>query len=507
MTSRAAEATPLQTSCRKAPAKAAPKAGHGPVLAMFDGQEQAPLQQRLFDRLRGAILSGTLAPGDRLPSTRTLAHDLGLSRNTVVAAVERLAAEGYLEARVGSGTYVARVLPDELLTADAATAPAPQAARAAAPRPRPAAETPLPFRPGLAALDQFDLDSWRRILAKRWRQAQAPALERDTGLGWAPLRRALAVHLDGARGIRVDPGQIVIVPTRAAATELACALVAEPGATAWTEDPGCPNLKAQLACRAIRAVPVPVDAEGLDPVAGRALAPNARLAFVSPAWQFPLGGAMSLQRRLDLMAWARTSGAWIVEDDSDGGFRYTGKPLAALKGLDADGHVLHVGGFDRVLFPSLRVAYLVVPPEMAEDAAILRSRMDLHVPLMEQMALADFMNDGHLASHIRRARQTYQERQEALVDAAKRRWSGAIELVPSAAGLHALARLAPGLSDTALQAQAARHSVEVMALSPYHAAPGPATPQGLVLGFAAFGPALINRAAERLAVVLERMGA
>ncbi|HYE49908.1 MAG TPA: PLP-dependent aminotransferase family protein [Azospirillaceae bacterium] len=487
------------------------KSSTGPVLALFDGGDGGPLQQRLFERLRGAILAGTLAPGDRLPSTRTLARDLDLSRNTVVAAVERLAAEGYLEARVGSGTYVARVLPEELLTADAETRAAPcrpvaaPASRAAAPsRPRPGAtEAPLPFRPGLAALDQFDLETWRRLLGRRWRQAQAPSLERDQGLGWAPLRRALSVHLDSTRGIRCDPGQIVIVPSRTAALNLACALVARPGDQVWVEDPGCPALKEQLAARALRPVPVPVDAEGLDAAAGRLMYPAARLACVSPAWQFPLGGAMSLRRRLELLAWARATGARILEDDSDGGFRYAGKPLAALKGLDEHGSVLHAGGFDRVLFPSLRVAYLVVPAELAERAAALRAALDLHVPLMEQMALADFMTEGHLASHIRRARQTYQERQEALVEAAERRWSGAVELVPSAAGLHAVAKLAPGLSDTALQDLAARHSVEVAALSPHYAGPGPRT-QGLVLGFAAFGPALINRAAERLAVVLER---
>lgn len=497
----------------------------GPLLTLPDDGRGGPLQQRLFDRLRAAILDGILAPGDRLPSTRTLARDLGLSRNTALAAIERLTAEGYLEARVGSGTYVTGKLPEEYGARPLAAPPSPPPSPSTSTVPGGGAPT-LPFRPGVAALDQFDVDTWRRLLARSWRSLPVRALDRDRGGGWRPLRQAVAAYLDAGRGIRCHPDQIIILPSRAAALELAATLAGEPGDTAWMEDPGCPTTAALLRRLGLRAVPVPVDGEGLDVAAGRDLAPQSRLAVVAPGCQMPVGSLMSLERRHALLAWARSGGALIVEDDSDGGYRFSGQAPTALYSLDAaapggGGRVLHLGSFDRLLYPGLRVAYLVLPPALVERAVALRALLDLHVPVAEQSTLAEFIDDGHLASHLRRSRVTYQERREALFDAARRLWSGALTLVPAPAGLQTVARFGPAAPDGGHMARdagrdaafcraAAGRSLDLVPLSGFFHTAGHAAGQaadrgqGLVLGFGAFAPPLIARAAERLAQILEQ---
>lgn len=527
------QSAPRPTACDRPPARSGrARSGLGPLLTLPDDGQGLPLQQRLFDRLRTAITGGILAPGDRLPSTRTLAHDLGLSRNTALAAIERLTAEGYLEARVGSGTYVAGKLPEEY----AAASPSPRRTFASHPTPSPRPAPPaspassttgggapgLPFRPGIAALDQFDVETWRRLLARSWRSLPVRALDRDRGGGWRPLRQAVAGFLDAGRGIRCHPDQIIILPSRAAALELAASLAGEPGDAAWMEDPGCLGTAAVLRRLGLRIIPVPVDANGLQVTVGRDLAPRARLAVVAPGCQMPVGSLMSLERRHALLAWARTSGALIVEDDSDAGYRFTGPSPTSLHSLDAaapDGgeRVLHLGSFDRLLYPGLRVAYLVLPPALVDRAVALRALLDLHVPVVEQSTLAEFIDDGHLASHVRRSRVTYQERREALVDAARRQWAGALTLAPAPAGLQAVARFTSTAQggdrtgqDVAFCRAAAGRSLDLVPLSGFFHASGHASGQaaergqGLVLGFGAFAPPLIARAAERLAQILEQ---
>ncbi|WP_044564508.1 PLP-dependent aminotransferase family protein [Azospirillum sp. B4] len=498
------------------------KSRRGPLLTLTDGGEGGSLQQRLFDRLRHAIATGVVAPGERLPSTRTLARDMGLSRNTAVAAIERLTAEGYLESRVGSGTFVVENLPPDY---------APAEARAPAPRPQGPAPTEgglpsptLPFRPGIAAGDQLDVEAWRRALSRSWRSLSARALERDSAPGWRPLRVALASFLEASRGLRCHPDQILILPGRAAALDLAVGLAASPGDRVWTEDPGCPLTHALVRRLGMVPVPVPADADGLDPAKGEALAPDARLAVVTANCQMPLGTVMSLERRQALLDWAARVDARVIEDDGDGGFTFETRPPATLMSLDraaaaARGNrVLHVGGFERILYPGLRIAYLVVPEDLLDRALDLRALFELHAPVVEQSALAEFIDEGHLASHLRRARLTYQERRETLMDAARRLWAGALTLTPAAAGLQMAARLtdgltwkaAPGLSpDMALRHAARARSIDVTPLSSFHAPPGGALgghrtgTQGLVLGYAAFSPPLILKAAQRLAETLD----
>lgn len=480
----------------------------GPLLSLPDDGQGLPLQQRLFERVRAAIIGGALGPGDRLPSTRTLAQDLGLSRNTALAAIERLTAEGYLEARVGSGTYVAATLPDDPTPHQCASLPprpAPVRLSLATGNARPVDDT-LPFRPGIAAADQFDLETWRRLLARSWRCLPARGLERDRGGGWRPLRQAVVDFLDAGRGIRCHADQVVILPSRAAALELAASLAAQPGETVWMEDPGCPTTTAVLRRLGLRVAAVPSDEQGLDVAAGRQIAPTAPLAVVAPGCQMPLGTQMTLERRRALLGWARGADALIVEDDSDAAYRFTGASPTSLHTLDAmspdgGGRVLHIGSFDRLLYPGLRVAYLVLPATLVDRAVGLRALLDLHVPVAEQTTLAEFINDGHLASHVRRSRVAYQERREALLDAGRRLWAGALTPGTPPAGLQVAASLdAPGL-DVDLCRAAAGRGLDLTPLSGFFQ--GKARRQGMVLGFAAFTPPLIARAAERLAQVLD----
>lgn len=487
------------------------KLSQGPLLSLFDGADGTPLQQRLFDRLRSAIVNGAIRPGERLPSTRTLAADLGVSRNTVVAAIDRLTAEGYLEARIGSGTFVCRVLPDDAMAP--AVRLAPQAGSCAAPAaaPRPAVPVPaagaelLPFEPCTPAYDQFDIDVWRRLLAKRWRDAAGLLLGHDTAGGWMALRRVLAGHLQTSRGIACDPEQILILPDRRSGLEFVATLLLTAGDSVWLEEPGCDLQSLIFGQRGYNIAHVPVDGDGIDPERGARLAPDARLAIVTPSWQFPLGGTMPLRRRMAVLAWARRSGAWLLEDDHDGGYRYTGRPLPALQGLDDNERVLHLGSLDNILVPALRLSWLVVPSSLIGAAQALRARMGLHVPLPEQMAIHDFMVEGHYASHLRRTRRLYAERQQALLFAAERHWSGAINVDATGSGLHLVGQLSPslGIDDAGLSARAAQARIALPAMSAFRRS-SVGDPGAVILGYAAFTPERLSRAAERLAAVIDK---
>jgi GntR family transcriptional regulator/MocR family aminotransferase len=503
-----------------------PKKAEGALLPIFEagrgagGGSAEPLFRQIYRRLREAVLGGALAPGARLPSTRTLAAELGVSRNTVVAAIEELAAEGYVEARVGAGTFVAAALPEALL---APRAPAgPPAVPSPVPSPVPAAnpvpilpapalgpageeaEPILPFRPGVPAYDRFPIALWRRLQSRRWRSAGAAELHYGPSAGWAPLRAAIASYLGAARGVRCEPGQVLVLSSTQAAIDLCARLLLAPGEAAWVEEPGYAGAREALARAGARTVPVPVDAEGLDVAAGRLVAPGARLAYVTPSCQYPLNATLSLRRRIELLAWAREAGAWVVEDDYDSEYRYAGRPLAALQGLDVPGaeRVVYLGTFSKVLFPGLRLAYLVAPGALVGPLADLRRLVDDHSPLLAQMALRDFMEEGHFTAHLRRMRLLYAERQAALVEAARRHLAGAVEVEPAPAGMQLVGRLGPGLRDAEVADAARALGVATVPLSRCHA--GPPRHNGLVLGYSGFAPDRLDRAARALARAVER---
>jgi GntR family transcriptional regulator / MocR family aminotransferase len=474
-----------------------------------------PLHRQLYEGLREAILSGRLRPGARLPSTRTLADDLGASRNTVLAAFGQLLAEGYVEGRVGAGTTVASTLPETLLRAHPETRGTERpgrrprlsrrgalivGTRAAVVRGAPAAR---PFRPGLPGLELFPFDLWTRLLARRWRRVPRQLLDYGDPAGYAPLREAIAAYLREARAVRCDAGQVIVVTGAQQAVDLAARVLLDPGDTAWVEDPGYPGARGALVAAGIRLAPVPVDGDGLDVGRGARQAPHARLVYVTPSHQYPLGVTMSLHRRLALLEWASRSGAWILEDDYDSEYRYAGRPLAALQGLDTAGRVIYAGTFSKVLFPSLRLGYLVVPPELVDAFVAARALADRHSPSVTQAALADFIDSGHFARHVRRTRALYAERQAALVRAVRRALPGLLDVAPAEAGMHLLGWLPAGVDDGHAARAALAHEVDTPPLSGFRARPGRRGERGgLILGYAAYSPREIDDACERLAAAL-----
>lgn len=483
-----------------------------PFLAIhLDRRGRVPLQRQLYDAVRSAILDGRLAPDDRLPATRALAADLAVSRNTVTGAFEQLLAEGYLEARVGAGTFVAASLPEDLLRAAApATRVEPGAAPRLSKRGRMLASTPVspsrardairPFQTGIPALDAFPIDLWSRLAARASRRSAPAHMGYGDPAGFAPLRRAVAEYLRASRGVRCTWEQVVITAGSQQALDLAARVLLDPGDTAWIEDPGYMGARGAFTAAGVRCAPVPIDAEGLSVAAGAARHPGARMAYCTPSHQYPLGVTMSLARRMALLAWARARSAWIVEDDYDSEFRYAGRPLAALQGLDAAGRVIYTGTFSKVLFPAIRLGYLVAPDGAVDAFVAARALADRHPPVLEQAIAAEFLESGHFARHVRRMRALYAERQEALAAAAVRDLAGLLDVPPAEVGMHLIGWLPDGSDDRAASSRAAAAGVSAPALSRYamRARLRPA----LLLGYAAFSVRKIRDAVRRLAEAL-----
>jgi GntR family transcriptional regulator/MocR family aminotransferase len=475
----------------------------------LDRRVAVPLQTQLYRALREAILQGRLRPGLRLPATRVLARDLRIARNTVVAVFEQLVAEGYLEARVGSGTVVAQLAPETLLHAQPATkrpsaGEKPQLSRrgvalAAVRRASPVTPSRA-FQVGLPAVDHFPIDLWARLLARRVRTPTRSALGYDYAAGYPPLCEAVAQYLGAARGVVCRPEQVIVVAGAQAGLDLACRLLLDPGDAAWIEEPGYVGARGALLAASATLVPVPVDDEGLDVAAGARRAPRARLAYTSPSHQLPLGVTTSLARRLQLLDWATRAGAWILEDDYDSEYRYGGRPLAAMQGIDATGHVIYVGTFSKTLFPALRVGYLVVPPSLVEPFSVAMRHTGHSAPVAVQAALADFIADGYFAAHVRRMRVLYATRQARLLRAAKKHLAGLVDMRPAEAGMHLVAELPAGVDDVALTARALDAGVVVRPLSSHYLER--ADRSGLLLGYAGVAERDIDRGVEQLAPVL-----
>ncbi|WP_422931888.1 PLP-dependent aminotransferase family protein [Singulisphaera sp. PoT] len=482
----------------------------------LDAGSTTPLFRQLYEGLRGTILAGTLKAGSRLPASRTLSDELGVSRNTVMSAYEQLLAEGYLEGKVGSGTYVTRTLPEESLILKGRRAKGPEPAakggqpsrRGALLRATPAwvvrgSASPRPFRPGVPAMDTMPMDVWSSLAARHWRRATGHHLGYGDPAGYRPFREAIAAHLRTARGVVCDVGQVVIVAGTQQALDLASRVLLDPGDSAWIEDPGYVGARGVLIGAGARLEPVPVDHEGMVVSEGIRRAPSARLAYVTPSHQYPLGVALSLPRRLELLAWARRADAWVLEDDYDSEFRYTGRPLASLQGLDRDGRVIYMGTFSKVLFPALRISYMVVPPGLVDAFLAALSLSGGSPPTHPQAVLADFLGEGHFLRYIRRMRTVYAERQDALVAAAREELSGLLTIRPSETGLQVMAWLDDAIDDRRASSLAAEAGIVAPPLSSYMLEPGAA--QGLLLGYAAHAPKSIREGVRQLASALRRL--
>ena len=515
-----------------------------PVLQIaIDPAAEEPLYRQVYDALRDAILNGRLSPGARLPSTRVLAGDFGVARNTVLQAFEKLRREGYIVGKRGGGSRVQSKIPDALLqvrspvcrgrvpqqpTAPAAPsglsqrAPAGDVHAAVSKRGALLAESgrlfinscgavPLPFELSSAAVDAFPMRAWARIAARRWRHSEIDFADGDPA-GEKPLRAAIAEYLAAARDARCSPEQVLIVNGAQQALHLLAQVLLDPGDAVWLEDPGYVGARAAFAAAGARVVPVPVDAEGLDVAAGERAAHDARVAYVTPSHQFPLGVLMSVCRRLELLSWARRNGAWIVEDDYDSEFRYAGRPLPCLQGLDinsatpgATARVLYVGTFSKTLVPGLRLGYMVVPDELVDTFRSARSAIDRYTPTATQRILADFIGEGHYTRHIREMRNLYAERQAALIDAAAVRLDGTLRIEPDPAGLHLVAWLPDGIDDAHAAELAAAQGIRVSPLSRFRMLePAKPAPGALVLGYAAYDQSLIRAAVDRLGDALAK---
>ena len=480
-----------------------------------DGASEVPLYRQLYENLRQAILKGQIAAGTRLPSTREIASELKLSRNTVMNAFEQLLAEGYVEGHVGSGTFVSQALPDELLTARAGikrTFRRPRRGRTFSKRGDLLATTPVravcpavgsivPFRSGIPALDAFPFDVWQRIVARHWRRPQRELMGYGEPAGYRPLREAIANYLGAARAVRCTPEQVIVVAGTQQAVDLVARVLLDPGDAVLLEDYGYLAARGALTAAEARLVPVPIDDEGIDVAAGAKAEPNARLAYVSPSHQYPLGVTLSLARRLALLEWASRSGAWLVEDDYDSEFRYSGRPLAAMQGLDEEGRVIYLGTFSKVLFPSLRMGYMVVPEDMADAFSSARALVGWCSPVIDQSVVAEFIEEGHFARHIRRMRALYAERQAALVAAACEELDSLLEIHPAAAGMHLLGWLPEGVDDGEASRACVERGVQTQPLSAFalseHYRRG-----GLILGYAAYNEREIRAGVRVLAEAL-----
>lgn len=458
-------------------------------------EQDAPIYLQLYRRYREAIASGKLRPGDRVPSVRSLASELGLARGTVETAYQMLVSEGYFVTRGPAGTTVSERLAKLSGTGHAE---APMQAAPVAPLPPGAS---LPFQLGVPALDAFPRKTWARLAARSLRTLETAAMVSPDSAGYAPLRQAIAAYLGISRGIACSHEQVFVTAGYRGALDLVRRTLLQNGDTGWHEDPGYIFARQFLERAGLRLEPVPVDAEGLDVAEGLRRAAHARFAVVTPTHQSPTGVAMSLPRRLELLEWARSRRAWIIEDDYDSEFRYQGRPLPALKSLDRNGRVLYTGTFSKVLLPGLRLAYLVVP---ASVAGTFRETAE-HLPgpgsILPQAMVADFMEQGHFARHLRKMRSLYAARHGYLLDALYQHLGKELLVQPQAGGIHVLAMLNGRRSDRAVAAAAQARGLAVLALSDWRmrkSAQG-----GLLMGFANFAaPDDALAAVRRLKAVL-----
>ncbi|HTH53788.1 MAG TPA: PLP-dependent aminotransferase family protein [Edaphobacter sp.] len=478
--------------------------------------EGEPVYRWLYGALRREILEGRLRAGTRLPATRDLAAEYGLSRGTIVTAFEELKAEGYIEGSMGSGTYVSKVLPEELLEVRRSKA---RRVRPERPRrrlarygtalcgfPSLAGGASRAFRANVPALEEFPTALWAQIANRRLRRASMSMLRGCEAAGYRPLREAIAAYLSRSRGVVCTAAQVVVMSGVQEALDIAARLFVGQGDRVLMEDPGYIGAARVFDAMGAKTISLGVDSEGAKLPGKKQVA---KLVYVTPAHQAPLGVTMSLTRRLELLEWARRAEALIFEDDYDGEYRYSGRPVPSLQGLDRHGVVLFAGSFSKVLFPALRLGYLVVPEDLVERFAAAKSILNRHAPVLEQTVLCDFLDAGHFGRHLRRMREVYSERLGVLLEEGRRLLGGVMEISEIEAGLQTVGWLAKGLDGRAVAKAAAERGVETMPLAGFYrsAEERKQLPRdGLQLGFAAVNPKELRRGVEELARAIDGMG-
>jgi GntR family transcriptional regulator/MocR family aminotransferase len=473
------------------------KKPRGPVVPMIAVQRKGekPLHRQIYDAFRGMILERRLQPGQQIPSTRALADELGISRIPALGAYAQLLAEGYIESRSGAGTFVTSSLSDQFSGARPAHFDGLRAGVVNDPSSDnisrvsgllPVERTPWfpsagAFSVGQIAYDHFPFRVWSDLVTHHARRVRASSINYADPMGSEEFRDVIATYLRTARAVNCEASQIMVVNGSQQALDLSARVLLDPDTPVWIEEPGYELLRHALTLSGCRLVPVPVDGEGLDVAAGVRLCPSARVAYVTPSHQYPLGATMSVARRLQLLEWAHSSGAWIVEDDYDSEYRYESMPVASMQGLDPGSRVIYIGTFSKTLFPSLRLGYMVIPPGLVSRFLAVRQANDLCPSHLYQAALADFISGGHFTRHIRKTRQLYAERRNALTLALRKEFGSEIEILGTEAGMHLVITLPPGLSDRKISARAAQEGLWLWPLSSAYV--GADVRQGFILGF------------------------
>jgi len=493
----------------------------------LDQRSTTSLHKQLYDELRKAILAGRLKPGERVPSTRTLSQSLGVSRTTVTQSYEQLLSEGYLRATTGSGTFVGCQLPDELLKTKPVETSRPATRRQDArrqielshygasitdlvPFEPPEPETPINFKTGRPALDEFPLQQWRRLILKHYRANDLSLLDyADGSQGYEPLREAIAGYLRHARAVICDADQVVIVNGAQQALDLTAKLLIDRGDPVAIEDPGYLGARRAFLAQGAELLPLPVDESGIivDTLTSKTFLKSKgklKLVYVTPSRQFPTGVTLTLPRRLDLLAWAEKTGVMIIEDDYDSEFRYGSRPIPALQGLAGNDSVIYAGTFSKVLFPGLRVGYLVTPPSLTRVFARAKWLADRQTPMIEQRVLTDFINEGHWERHLRRMRTLYDKRRQALVRALETHFGDRVTILGGNAGMHLMIRLRGKLGDDEVTRRARLAGVGLVSASLYYLGENrPNNMDEFVLGYSGLSERRIQEGVRRLAKILK----
>lgn len=478
-------------------------------LTLSSRAPQQTLSDWLYAELRRSILEGRLRPGTRLPASRDFARQHSLSRGTVVCVFERLLAEGYLTSRVGSGTWVSGRAASATHSRAEAQSPPAYVRRVISAYVRPksyegwvATKGRRPFQMRDPALAEFPAKLWGQMVARRARTFSAWLQTEDDGRGYRPLREATAHYLGSSRGVRCTADQVVIVSGVQQALDLLARLLLKRDDPVWVEDPAYVGATMAFSNAGAKVVPVPVDEQGLSVSAGVRMCGRPRGMYLTPAHQFPLGVTMSLERRIEVLKFASRVGAFVIEDDYDSEYRFEGRPVPALQSLDRSSSVILVGSFSKLLFPSLRLGYVLLPPSLIDYFLAFRLQTDFRSVSLDQAVLCDFIEGGHLGRHLRRMRDLYAGRLATLLDGGRRPLKGLLEISNIQAGLYTVGFLKNGMTSREAETAAAAHGVEVIALDRYTLKRP--DPKGIILGFAAFDEATIREGLVRLAAAFSR---
>lgn len=457
----------------------------------LDPGSQTPLYRQIVVWFQRAIAGGQLRPGQRVPSTRALSCELKISRIPVLGAYELLIAEGYLRPRVGAGTCVSDSIPDSVFGPARHVAPTTgeehpefigkrKASRRASEMGGPGQEW-LEFARGCVDLTHFPVREWSRLITRHARRVSREALGYSDAMGYGPFREAVAEYLGAFRGVKCDPSQVLVTAGSQQGVQLAALALLDPRDPVLIEEPSYPGAQQALRAAGALLVPVPVDREGMNVTHAAQKAGRARVAFVTPSHQYPMGATMSAARRLELLAWAGRIGGWILEDDYDSEYRFGGSPIGSLQGVDTESRVIYIGTFSKVMAPALRLGFVVIPRDLVRSFMMVRNAGDVFSPLLYQLAMTDFIREGHFSRHLKRMRSLYAERRKAMLAAIASEFGGTLEIVGEEAGMHVVALLPLGMSDIEIVGQCRQNGVSVGPLSPCYA--GLPRRSGLILSY------------------------